>query len=160
MRLSFFDGACLVLHPFVPGWHRLILMRQERVERIIPMHSELFREWLITRSQVTDGAEKNVFDSLSKELPFFSDFRFEDGHVASASVTMSPDNERVLDRLPELAHLHSLGIRGNVKVGEQLEKLKTTEGAAFFGGNSNPRNSKARRAHCPIENVVVRYRAS
>ncbi len=30
----------MVMHPFAPGWHRLILTKEGRVERIIPLQAD------------------------------------------------------------------------------------------------------------------------
>ena len=129
-----FDAATLVLDPFLPSWHRLILMKQGRVERIIPMRSRQFGTWFSLRSQVTDAAEKKAFENLSQESPFFSGLRMKNGHVVSAIIPMPQGNERILDHLPQLARLADLEIQGDVRVGAPLEQLARLESLSFSHG--------------------------
>ena len=129
------ESYFLNLHPSLGGWHRLILMKQGKVERIVPLHSHRLRSWLEAKYQVTDPAEQRAFDAISRELPLFSDIEIENEHVVHARLQLPPDNERALDHLVDLSHLKRLEIHGDVAVGAPLERLVNLDHIGFSYGS-------------------------
>jgi hypothetical protein len=121
----------LILDPREGGWHRLILKKSGQVDRILPMYSSRLKSLLRMKSQITDAAERQVFDRLSEEVPYFPEFSCENGRVVEIGVVSPNGKADVLGHLAQLSHLTSLDIIGDLEDCAQLEGLKYLESLHF-----------------------------
>jgi hypothetical protein len=129
-----FEEAFLVLHPCEGGWHRLILKKDGAVQRVLPMHSQSLYSWLAIRSQLTDAAELQVFDRISKRMPYFSGLTVTDDRVRGARLSSPSGKEAVVEDLAEFSQLTSLEIDGTLADGAPLERCVKLERIFFRGG--------------------------
>ena len=128
------DSQYLILNPREGGWHRLILKKSGQIDRILPMYSDRFKSWLRIESQITDATEKQVFERLSQEIPYFDGFSFENERVVKVVISIPNGKEELLSHLAELPHLTTLEIGGDLTVGAQLEDLVQLEKLHFSHG--------------------------
>ena len=120
----------LVLHPREGGWHRFIRMKSGQVELIAPLHSGQLENWLHTSSQITDATERQVFDKISLEIPYFSGFSFEDGRITGVTISIPeiPEGkENLLEIIARLPHLTTLEIDGDLADGSPLVQFESLE---------------------------------
>ncbi|QDU89119.1 hypothetical protein Pla175_25050 [Pirellulimonas nuda] len=112
----------LVLHPLEGGWHRLLDQRSGKVRRAIPMHSARLRAWLGLREKLADAdpIERDVFQRVSSDIPYFSRFKVKDGHIVGVELYLTATNKHVIRHLVDLPRLESLTLQGESPSGKLL----------------------------------------
>jgi hypothetical protein len=122
-----FDEAFLVLHPREGGWHRILLKRSGQLHRLLPMHSERLDSWLRVKSQLSDATEQQVFEQLSRAIPYFSAVSLKQQRITEIRLPAAALRAEIAQQLAELPQLSSLEIDGDLTDDAPLDRITRLE---------------------------------